>query len=452
MGLEIRRNSDGSLRSKWWYGSYQTNGARRVVNLDIEIAGKVPHSLRHTGDAAFEQTRGQAKQKLKQHRREAMMRKSTVAQLEQIYEIRTGEKVGSIFLNDMAEAWLKAPHARERSPRYVEQSLATIKHFVKFIGTNYPSAATLDRMNRKMAEAWLDSLDAEGIGPATYSDKLVLMRSVFKTLRHMAGMAWNPFDGLLTRKRQTTHRQPFTSVELRRIIEHADPVVRPVIITGICTAMRRGDCCLLKWTDVDLDQGFVAVKTSKTGETAEIPILLMLREALEAAQATRALVGIGGDGSAALSPYVWPEAAQMFLANRYGITYRTAKAIEAAGIKDADAPTNGKRKASVKDFHSLRTTWITMALSAGVPMELVRRVTGHTTTDVVLKHYFRPGRKDFKRALQSAMPRLLTSGAGPSPREGVKDAREQVLDICKGVTAESWKKDVERIAALVEGM
>lgn len=48
-------------------------------------------------------------------------------------------------------------------------------------------------------------------------------------------------------------------------------------------------------------------------------------------------------------------------------------------------------------------------LSAGVPMKLVTRVTGHHTVDVVLKHYFRPGREDFRKAIENAMPGMLVS-------------------------------------------
>jgi len=51
-----------------------------------------------------------------------------------------------------------------------------------------------------------------------------------------------------------------------------------------------------------------------------------------------------------------------------------------------------------------------LALSAGVPMELVRRVTGHSTVEVVLKYYFRPDREAFRTALETSMPRLLTQG------------------------------------------
>jgi len=68
----------------------------------------------------------------------------------------------------------------------------------------------------------------------------------------------------------------------------------------------------------------------------------------------------------------------------------------------------GKRAASVRDWHALRATWVTLALAAGVPVELVRRVTGHATVETVLKHYFRPDREQFRAALADALPGVLT--------------------------------------------
>ena len=61
----------------------------------------------------------------------------------------------------------------------------------------------------------------------------------------------------------------------------------------------------------------------------------------------------------------------------------------------------------------------------GVPLELVQKVTGHKTTDIVLKHYFQPGKEAFRQALQSAMPKLLTNGQ-KSPKEEMKELIEQV--------------------------
>jgi integrase len=287
----------------------------------------------------------------------------------------------------------------------------------------------------------------------------------------------------------------------------------------MCTAMRRGDCCLLKWKDVDLKEGFITVKTAKTGETVDIPMFPMLREELE-----RARAATGGNGNC------FPPAAEMYRTNPDGITWRVKqilaralgpKAVDEGGLLPAVSPDearsrglayidslgdtpkaarmrevftaymdgrtldevmaatgasrgtvslhlnaieratgcpivrgkrralstdglqsergNGKRRASVRDFHSFRVTWITLALAAGVPLELVQRVTGHRTVEVVMKHYFRPGREDFRAAILRAMPKMLTD----SSQASVKAEVQQILE---GMTGATWQQ--RRVRAL----
>jgi hypothetical protein len=110
----------------------------------------------------------------------------------------------------------------------------------------------------------------------------------------------------------------------------------------------------------------------------------------------------------------------------------------------------GLRRASVRDFHSFRVTWVTLALTAGVPLELVQKVTGHKTTDIVLKHYFQPGREDFRRALQSAMPKLLTRPSpGSGAASGEKSPKDEMKEILGKLTAKNWKKGKARLVALL---
>jgi integrase len=97
----------------------------------------------------------------------------------------------------------------------------------------------------------------------------------------------------------------------------------------------------------------------------------------------------------------------------------------------------GLRRASIRDFHSFRVTWVTLALTARVPLELVQKVTGHKTTDIVLKHYFQPGREAFREALHEAMPLLMLNGQ--------KSQREQIREIVKVMTPKTLKRDKERI-------
>ena len=120
-------------------------------------------------------------------------------------------------------------------------------------------------------------------------------------------------------------RQPFTPEELGAITEaaRADEFIRPIIIVGMCTAMRRGDCCLLDWKDVDLANKFITVKTSKTGQTVSIPIFPMLQDELERRKRRK--------GRAKRDGYVFPEQARMYLENPDGITWRVKK-ILAVGL------------------------------------------------------------------------------------------------------------------------
>jgi hypothetical protein len=101
----------------------------------------------------------------------------------------------------------------------------------------------------------------------------------------------------------------------------------------------------------------------------------------------------------------------------------------------------------VHDWHALRATFVTLTLSAGVPVELVLRVTGHATVEVVLKHYFRPDREQFKAALVGAMPKVLT---GKTAR--MKPAVELAAIAAKlaaGTATEAEKEKFRKLAAKV---
>lgn len=106
-----------------------------------------------------------------------------------------------------------------------------------------------------------------------------------------------------------------------------------------------------------------------------------------------------------------------------GIRWRVRKLFAEAGFYDAgDTPdeehrgdvqqarTEGLRRACIRGFHSFRVTWVTLALNANVPMELVIRVTSHKTVEVVKAHYFKPGREDFRRALEDKLPLMFALG------------------------------------------
>jgi integrase len=186
----------------------------------------------------------------------------------------------------------------------------------------------------------------------------------------------------------------------------------------------------------------VTVKTAKTGETVQIPIFPLLRSVLEKALAK----------PAPRPPfYVFPELEAHYRINPDHLTDRVRRVMKAAGFfnpKDDETQPpsrgavqqereHGLRKASLRDFHSLRVTWVTLALTAGVPLEIVQKVTGHRTTAIVLKHYFQPGREEFRRTLAGRLPALLGDRAAqPAEAFNLAELRAKLV----AMEAPTWRQ------------
>lgn len=112
-----------------------------------------------------------------------------------------------------------------------------------------------------------------------------------------------------------------------------------------------------------------------------------------------------------------------------------------AGETLAKRGAGGTQRRSVRGWHSFRVGLVTRALAAGMPEELVRRVTGHTAVDVVREHYFKPGREEFQREFEKAMPKLLMKGA--------KSREEQMREIIQQATPRTWEWDKARLLTLL---
>jgi integrase len=519
MSLELRKSS------KWWYGVFMQEGKKTIVNLKVPIAGKRPPKRTMQGDDEFEQSRGKAMAAYDLLAKEMQEDRTGEKTLQKLAEMKTGREVNFPKLAELADRWAKIPRRKTPDERYAHQVRLRLKRFTDFVATHQKGITEFIEVKPATAQAFMDAEADRNVSPKTWNDTLKLLRATFKHLHPQIAAGSNPFHGLVTKVPDTVNRKPFTVGELKAITETCagDDFIRPIIVAGMCTAMRRGDCCLLKWADVDLKTGFLSVETAKTGERVDIPIFPMLSDELTRAKAK------GGQ-----SAFCFPEAAQMYQSNPDGITWRVKQAIARAlesmpkpnapalpppasaeevrtrvdayltklgeskraarlrAVFDAYAAGSplgevmaktgfsrgavsnylneleretgtsivrgnrrapktdalqeerdvGLRRASLRDFHSFRVTWITLALAAGVPLELVQRVTGHRTVAVVLRHYFRPGREDFRQVLVKAMPRML--GAGPR-----KPAIEQVKTILEQMTAETWRDDKDRAIAIL---
>lgn len=529
--LELRKTSN------WWYGRWTEKGKTVVCNLDIRVEGRRPANKEDTGDRRFRTSREAANAKLEQLASEATTRKHVEGLAQTIHVARTGKRVGAIQISDIMDAWLAIPRRQQKlGATYISGAKGVFNRFNTFMTSQFPGTEEMSDVTPEMAQAFLATERGRGVSGRTFNVTLSLLKGCFRNLRRQANILDNPFDGIVGQDEDTVHRIPFTPEELQAILDvvKEDDFCRPLIVVGICTAMRRGDVCQLRWADVDIDGGFINIATSKTGAHVSIPLFPLLHDELMTLPRT--------------SEYCFPEQAAVYQTRPDSIANRLRNVFAAAGFVDKDdseEPTEGKpakdtppkgialsdaemlsrgrdrilastnhtakvranmltvfeqymaggtlnsirmelgmskgglseyfarieavtgfpvvrqrrpkatvktrapvhakrrglRRVNQRGFHAFRATWVTLALTAGVPIDLVRKVTGHSTTDVVLTHYYQPGREDFRRTLQAAMPALLTNGAP------TRD--EQVLAIIEKSTAKTWAKDRKRLLDLL---
>jgi len=138
--------------------------------------------------------------------------------------------------------------------------------------------------------------------------------------------------------------------------------LKPVFVVAIETGLRKMDILNLEWTQVDLDGGFIRLLMKKTKKWAVVPISTLCREALTECRERGVVsrcVFVNADGSRIAD-----------------ITLRRAflRAKRIAGI------TRRFR------FHDLRHTAACTLASAGVSLQVIQKILGHTSSKMTERY------------------------------------------------------------------
>src|SRR5262249_21896507 len=153
-----------------------------------------------------------------------------------------------------------------------------------------------------------------------------------------------------------------TIEESRRLINAAEGDFRRLVQAALATGCRYGELGKLKVADFNRDAGTLEIPQSKTGKSRHVELtdegIALFRE-----------LCAGRPGNALLFTHdgeQWGKSHQ---------DLRMAAACERAKIKPAIS------------FHGLRHTWASLAVMAGMPLMVVAKNLGHSSTRMVEAHY-----------------------------------------------------------------
>ena len=198
--------------------------------------------------------------------------------------------LGAIRL-PLAEAW----HHYEMSPNRRDVAKTTLASkrtmwmcFARWMEQNHIEIGSLAEVTETAVGEYLAEFRCHH-SATTYNNHVCALREVFRTLAEKAGVTHDPWAGVCLRSDDSVSRRELTLDEVERLYAAASKEGaqwKLLVMVGIYTGLRLGDCCRLKWDDVCLDRSVIQVIPEKTkrhmhGRPVTIPIHPQLQSELQ---------------------------------------------------------------------------------------------------------------------------------------------------------------------------
>jgi integrase len=278
---------------------------------------------------------------------------------------------------------------------------------------NHPKITEVKQVTRSMARQYSEWMLATFSGN-THNKYIVLLSAIWDSIkaresesdrgnlddRTVAGISINPWAAIEREPVAIHPRRELTFDEIRKLYDSVSGEMRTLVAVGIYTGLRLKDA-LLSWDSIDMEKGIIEIRPHKIerkmalkNEWIRIPILPDLYEILADVPVEKR------------HGYVMPALTKVYNRSSSLMSYRISSMFRACGIKTHEDVMHGRKKVSV-GFHSLRHTFVSIAVRHGIPMGTIQNLVGHAS-EKMTKHYLHLSDESI-RAEMRLFPRLLSN-------------------------------------------
>ena len=385
MAAVIKRRGRKFLYVKWWEGGKQV--LRSTGTEDEAVAEEIARQI----EAA-------------RKGRVATTRVAAIFKAVGVEVVRGTWPISGIW-----ELYLKQPGVGEVKPRTLASRRGAVKQWVEWMGKRHAEVQSLDEVTEGLALEYFAELEREGWAAVTRNNHLSSVRSTVQRVRVQAGLDRNVFDVVPRAGVTVVRKEPFTLKQVRKLFKKAAaydgrvPGFWPAAVAlGYWTGMRLADVCCIEASAIDRERGLIRFVPEKTGRRKRRELAFPLVD--EIAQHLPAVE----DGP------LWPEVAEAHGRRSRWISDEWNDLVEAIGLESSRPPAEGERRrraVKVYGFHSLRHTFVTLALEAGVEIGAVQQAAGHGSV-AMTEHY------SHSQVAGRQVTELLPSLVEPEKREG----------------------------------
>lgn len=300
-------------------------------------------------------------------------------------------------LADAWESYAEALNRPQSGDRTLKNYQGHFSAFCKWLDMQKQKPVYLKDITPELASKFAVSLNKAGVSANTFNKYTSFLRLFFKVLAKPGQISSNPFhEDTITRRDLKTHSRRELSIdELKKILTEATGDMALLLGLGTFTGLRLGDCCTLRWNEIDLKNRVIKRIPNKT-----------------AAKGDPVLVGIPGPLYERLveipegkrNDYVIPEYAKVYLTKKKGSAYISnliQDFFEKIGIQTHQPGTGitwtpdektgelkriGTRAIVEVGFHSLRHTYVSIHAMGGTPQAIIQDNVGHSNP-AMTSHY-----------------------------------------------------------------
>lgn len=287
---------------------------------------------------------------------------------------------------EYAAQWLRE-RERETKPRTLVAYAAAIR---KFGHANLP----LDAITPTVARAYVATLATKE--SASVRAMCGPLSRIMERARDEGLVSRNPFAGAVPKRSQSANvRLTFTREDVVKLLKHATGDWKTLILLGLCTGARIGDCAAMTAGNIHGDSiQWTPAKKSRKGKPVVLPLVEPLASHIRTLPASGPLC---------------PELSKVEISGRNGLSCKFGEVLKAAGIDTGESATSSGRMWHARTFHSLRHTLATWLAETGAEESLRRRIVDHESA-AVHAGYLHYGIETLRQSLTRAL-----SGKSPAP-------------------------------------
>ncbi len=244
---------------------------------------------------------------------------------------------------------------------------------------------------------------SEGVSPRTVNRQVATIMNMLNKGVEWKRIGSNPIADVkpLRHDQPVKNRRSLTVEEVKMLLDASPDYLRPVWLTFMTTGLRRSELVKLQFADIDFRRKTVTVRAwvAKNHVEREIPlddsVLAIITKLRDQAKHRRPMPGDTPEqteqqASRFSKDHVFVTRANTPLDNN--LLTRFYAVCKLAGIDDA-------KTGGAVDIHSLRVSFITLAMEHGGNPRAIQAIVGHKSLEMTMKVYAKATDKSKREAI-----------------------------------------------------